>query len=137
MLQVMDDECMVWGRSDGRGLVILTVRAGGVPPEWQDRQRRAREASLDDAVRFVNVATQTIGIYPPERKSAMRDRLASAGAQRVVRLGGRRQARGGWRRTMRCSRCSTSCTGCRTRTPDRALLLLTSPGRLLRPEPAR
>jgi hypothetical protein len=27
-------------------------------------------------------------MYPPERKTAMRDRLASAGAQRVVRLGG-------------------------------------------------
>ena len=36
----------------------------------------------------MNVATQTIGIYPPERKLALRDRLASAGAQRVVRLGG-------------------------------------------------
>jgi hypothetical protein len=43
--------------------------------------------SLDDAVRYVNVATQTIGMYPPKTKTAMRDRLASAGAQRVVRLG--------------------------------------------------
>ena len=24
MLQVMDDECKVWGKTDGRGLVILT-----------------------------------------------------------------------------------------------------------------
>jgi hypothetical protein len=35
----------------------------------------------------VNVATQTIGIYPPERKAMLRDRIASAGGQRVVRLG--------------------------------------------------
>jgi hypothetical protein len=44
-------------------------------------------ASLDDAVRYVNVATQTIGVYPYERKAQLRDRLASAGAQRLCRLG--------------------------------------------------
>ncbi|MCK9563969.1 MAG: hypothetical protein M0R02_14755, partial [Bacteroidales bacterium] len=43
---------------------------------------------LDEAIRHVNVATQTVGVYPPELKRALRDRLASAGAQRVVRLGG-------------------------------------------------
>lgn len=42
--------------------------------------------SLDDAVPFVNVATQTIGMYPYDRKTELRDRLAR-GAQRVVRLG--------------------------------------------------
>jgi len=87
MLQVMDDDCMVWGKPDGRGLVLLTSD----PVEFHPSSKTANVvhvASLDDAVRFVNVATQTIGMYPPERKSAMRDRLASAGAQRVVRLGG-------------------------------------------------
>jgi hypothetical protein len=87
MLQVMDDDCMVWGKPDGRGLVLLTSD----PVEFHPSSKTANVvhvSSLDDAVRFVNVATQTIGMYPPERKSAMRDRLASAGAQRVVRLGG-------------------------------------------------
>jgi hypothetical protein len=87
MLQVMDDDCRIWGKPDGRGLVILTAD----PVEFHPSSKTANVVhvpSLDDAVRFVNVATQTIGMYPPERKAAMRDRLASAGAQRVVRLGG-------------------------------------------------
>jgi hypothetical protein len=43
--------------------------------------------SLEDAVRYVNVATQTIGVYPYDRKAGLRDRLASAGGQRVCRVG--------------------------------------------------
>jgi len=43
--------------------------------------------SLADAVRFANVATQTVGVYPPERKASLRDVLASSGVQRVVSLG--------------------------------------------------
>ena len=42
---------------------------------------------LDDALEHVTVATQTIGIYPPERGAVMRDALASAGMQRLVTLG--------------------------------------------------
>jgi hypothetical protein len=86
MLQLMDDDCKVWGKGDGRGLVILTSE----PVDFHPSNKTANVVhvnSLDDAVRYVNVATQTIGIYPAERKRAMRDRLASAGAQRVVRLG--------------------------------------------------
>ena len=87
MLQLMDDDYKVWGKTDGRGLVILTDE----PVDFHHSNKTANVVhvdSLDDAVRYVNVATQTIGMYPPERKRAMRDRLASAGAQRVVRLGG-------------------------------------------------
>ena len=86
MLQVMDDDCTVWGKPDGRGMVLLTLE----PVEFHPSNKTVNVVhmgSLDDAVRYVNVATQTIGVYPPERKRAMRDRLASAGAQRVVRLG--------------------------------------------------
>jgi len=43
--------------------------------------------SLDQAIRHVNVATQTVGVYPETVKATLRDRLANAGAQRVVRLG--------------------------------------------------
>lgn len=87
MLQLMGDDCKVWGKADGRGLVILTDE----PVDFHPSNKTANVvhvASLDDAIRYVNVATQTIGMYPPERKRVMRDRLASAGAQRVVRLGG-------------------------------------------------
>lgn len=87
MLPLMDDSCKVWGKADGRGLVILTDE----PVDFHPSNKTANVVhvrSLDDAVRYVNVATQTIGMYPSERKKAMRNRLASAGAQRVVRLGG-------------------------------------------------
>jgi len=86
MLQVMDDDCRVWGKCDGRGLVVLTDE----PVDFHPSNKTANVvhvSSLDNAVRYVNVATQTIGMYPPSRKTQLRDRLASAGAQRVVRLG--------------------------------------------------
>jgi Acyl-CoA reductase (LuxC) len=76
----------VWGGFDGRGLVILSDR----PVEFQPSNKTSNVvmvASLEDAARYVNVATQTIGVYPYERKAALRDRVASAGAQRLCRLG--------------------------------------------------
>jgi hypothetical protein len=42
---------------------------------------------LTDALEHVTVATQTIGLYPPERAPELRDALASAGMQRLVALG--------------------------------------------------
>ena len=86
-MQALMDDCKLWGKFDGRGLVVLTEE----PVSFHPSNKTANVVhlkSLDDAVRYVNVATQTIGIYPPERKTMLRDRLASAGAQRVVRLGG-------------------------------------------------
>jgi hypothetical protein len=44
-------------------------------------------SSLEAAAKFMNVATQTVGVDPPERKAQLRDRLVAAGAQRVVPLG--------------------------------------------------
>jgi hypothetical protein len=87
-IQVMEamGDLKVWGAFDGRGLVILSDE----PVEFQPTNKTANVVmvgSLDDAVRFVNVATQTIGVYPYERKARLRDRLASAGAQRLCRLG--------------------------------------------------
>jgi hypothetical protein len=79
-------DAQVWGEPDGRGLVILTDE----PVDFHPSNKTANVvhvASLDEAVRHVNVATQTIGVYPRERRKALRDRLASAGAQRVVELG--------------------------------------------------
>jgi hypothetical protein len=42
---------------------------------------------LAEGVAFANVATQTVGVYPPGRKEALRDSLAAMGVQRVVPLG--------------------------------------------------
>jgi hypothetical protein len=40
-----------------------------------------------DAAAHATVATQTVGVYPAHRKAELRDRLATAGVQRVVKLG--------------------------------------------------
>jgi len=79
-------ELKTWGGFDGRGLVILS----DTPVNFQPSNKTSNVVmvdSLDDAIRYVNVATQTIGIYPYERKAQLRDRLAAAGAQRLCRLG--------------------------------------------------
>ncbi|MFV8054834.1 acyl-CoA reductase [Mycobacterium sp. 48b] len=85
-MQAMDDEVKVFGRFDGRGLVLLSEQ----PVDFHPANKISNVvlvSSLDDAVRYVNVATQTIGVYPFERKTALRDKLASAGGQRVCRVG--------------------------------------------------
>ncbi|WP_428338944.1 acyl-CoA reductase [Mycobacterium sp.] len=86
-LRAMEPMYRVFGDDDGTGLVIRsedpvdflpsskTVNVVGVP-------------TLEDAIGYVNVATQTVSVYPPARKDELRDRLASAGAQRVVKIGG-------------------------------------------------
>jgi hypothetical protein len=85
-LTMLEDDYRVWGRTDGTGVVIRSDE----PVDFHPVNKTAnvvRVDSLDDAVRYVNVATQTVGFYPFERMAAYRDRLASCGAQRVVRLG--------------------------------------------------
>ncbi|MFC5750841.1 acyl-CoA reductase [Actinomadura rugatobispora] len=85
-LMMLDDEFGVWGRTDGKGLVIRSDE----PVDFHPINKTAnvvRVDSLDQAVRHVNVATQTVGFYPFERMPDYRDRLASGGVQRVVRLG--------------------------------------------------
>jgi Acyl-CoA reductase (LuxC) len=84
-LEVMD-EALVWGRPDGRGMVLLTDE----PVPFHPTNKTANVVhlkSLGDAIRHVNVATQTVGVYPEAAKARLRDRLANAGAQRIVRLG--------------------------------------------------
>jgi hypothetical protein len=85
-LMMMDDDYRVWGKPDGKGLVIRSDE----PVDFHPINKTAnlvRVDSLDDAVRHVNVATQTVGFYPFDRMADYRDRLASGGAQRIVHLG--------------------------------------------------
>ena len=86
VMVAMDDEVTMFGKPDGRGLVLLSDR----PVDFHPTNKISNVVlvpSLEDAVRFVNVATQTIGVYPFDRKAVLRDRLASAGGQRVCRVG--------------------------------------------------
>ncbi|MHC5257790.1 acyl-CoA reductase [Streptomyces sp. UC4497] len=85
-LRMLDDEFRVWGRADGSGVVIRSDE----PVDFHPINKVAnvvRVDSLDDALCGVTVATQTVGFHPFHRMADYRDRLASCGAQRVVRLG--------------------------------------------------
>ncbi|MEV2218489.1 acyl-CoA reductase [Nocardia vinacea] len=85
-LIMLDDEFQVWGRTDGKGLVIRSDE----PVDFHPINKTAnvvRVDSLDAAMKYVNVATQTVGFFPFDRMADYRDRLASGGAQRIVRLG--------------------------------------------------
>jgi hypothetical protein len=85
-LKAMDDEFGVWGRPDGAGLVIRSDE----PVDFHPTNKTANVvpvAALKDALKYVGVATQTVGVYPPARQFELRNGLASGGAQRVVRLG--------------------------------------------------
>jgi hypothetical protein len=85
-LMLMDDDYTVFGDLDGKGIVIHSDE----PVDFHPINKTAnvvRVESLDDAVQYVTVATQTVGFYPDTRIADYRDRLASAGAQRVTRLG--------------------------------------------------
>jgi hypothetical protein len=85
-LMMMDDEYGVWGKPDGKGLVIRSEE----PVDFHPINKTAnvvRVDRLDDAVKWINVATQTVGFYPFDRMADYRDRLASGGAQRIVHLG--------------------------------------------------
>ena len=86
MLAMLDDEFRLWGKTDGKGLVIRSDE----PVDFHPINKIAnvvRVDSLDDAVKYINVATQTVGFYPFDRMADYRDRLASGGAQRIVHLG--------------------------------------------------
>jgi len=85
-LMMMDDDYRVWGKPDGRGVVIRSDEPVDFHPIGKTSNAVCVQ-SLDDAVKYVNVATQTVGFYPFNRMSDYRDRLASGGAQRIVRLG--------------------------------------------------
>ena len=85
-LMMMDDDYHVWGSADGRGCVIRSDE----PVDFHPINKTANVVcvpSLDAAVKYINVATQTVGFYPFGRMADYRDRLASGGVQRIVRLG--------------------------------------------------
>ncbi|WP_207843827.1 acyl-CoA reductase [Williamsia soli] len=85
-MRFLEPEYRVWGSFDGRGLVVRS-------PEMVDFHPTNKTvnvipvAAMRDAASLATVATQTVGVYPTHRKAEIRDDLATAGVQRVVRLG--------------------------------------------------
>ncbi|AIT82084.1 long-chain-fatty-acyl-CoA reductase (plasmid) [Novosphingobium pentaromativorans US6-1] len=87
VLRAFDGLYRVWGSYEGRGLVIRSDEPLDIYPDGKI-VNVVRVESLEQAVRYAGFATQTVGIYPAERKTGLRDALAAAGVQRVVTLGG-------------------------------------------------
>jgi hypothetical protein len=86
VLKTLEPIYRVWGDCSGAGLVVRSEDPVDFYPVSKTVNVVTVE-SLEDAVRYTNVATQTVGIYPPQRAAALRDALASMGVQRVVTLG--------------------------------------------------
>ncbi len=86
VLRQLAPDYEVFGADDGSGLVVLSDEPVDFHPAGKT-VNVVRVASLEAALEQVNVATQTIGIYPVSRAAALRDRLASRGMQRLVPLG--------------------------------------------------
>jgi hypothetical protein len=87
VLRYLEPEYRIWGSCDGRGLVIRSDKPVDFHPDGKT-VNVIPVKSLSDAIQYVSSATQTVGVFPRERKTALRNGLASAGAQRVVTLGG-------------------------------------------------
>jgi hypothetical protein len=86
-LSLLEPQVRVWGGFQGEGLVIRSEEPVDFHPDGKI-VNVVPVASLDDAIVRAGVATQTVGIWPPQRKAALRDRLAAQGVQRLVNLGG-------------------------------------------------
>jgi hypothetical protein len=85
-LRGLDDYYRIWGDYEGAGIVIRSDE----PVEFHPDGRVVNVVMVErlaDALPHVNLATQTVGIYPPARKAELRDALGNAGVQRVVDLG--------------------------------------------------
>ena len=93
-LRSMPDYYRVWGDYSGKGLVIRSDEPVEFHPEYRIANV-VRVPDLEEVISEVNVATQTVSIYPPARRIEFRDRLASAGAQRVTDIGGAGWMEGG------------------------------------------
>jgi len=85
-LRDMQPHYRVWGGYEGKGLVIRSEEPVDFHPDGRV-VNVVPVASLADALERANVATQTVGVYPPARKAELRNALAAAGVQRVVELG--------------------------------------------------
>ncbi|MDB6060342.1 MAG: long-chain-fatty-acyl-CoA reductase [Verrucomicrobiaceae bacterium] len=86
MLQNLEPIYRVFGRYDGNGMVVRSDEPVSFSPTGK-LVNVVRVDKLADAVQFITVATQTVGIYPKAERLALRDSLASCGAQRLVEIG--------------------------------------------------
>lgn len=82
----MDEYYRIWGDYRGAGMVIRSEEPVDFHPDGRV-VNVVVVSDLADAIGHVNLATQTVGVYPTTRKAALRNALACAGVQRVVDIG--------------------------------------------------
>lgn len=80
------DAIETWGRPDGSGMVIRSAAPLPIYPIGRT-VNVVPVSDLQDAVRYVDTSTQTVGVYPDARRPVLRDAMCAAGAQRIVALG--------------------------------------------------
>jgi hypothetical protein len=94
VLRTLEPSFRVWGNYDGDGLVVRSDE----PVDFHPIAKTVNVIpvpAIGDVLPHVTVATQTVGVFPHRLKSELRDRLANAGVQRIVPLGGHRKALSG------------------------------------------
>ena len=85
-LKAFEDMYRVWGEYDGKGLVIRSDEPLDIYPDGK-MVNVVRVPNLAAAMRYANIATQTVGVYPVSSRIEIRNALAAVGVQRVVTLG--------------------------------------------------
>jgi len=85
-LKYLEPEYRVWGDFSGRGVVVRSEEPVDFYPDFRV-VNVVRVDDLADAIKWVNVSTQTVGIYPDQRRRQLVDGIANAGAQCVQPLG--------------------------------------------------
>jgi hypothetical protein len=89
-LEFSEDNYRVFGKDIRDGIVIVSQIDDAVDFSGRLANRVANLVpvpTIDAAIGYVNADTQTIGVYPESLKTAIRQRLAYHGAQRIVSLG--------------------------------------------------
>lgn len=86
MLGMLEPLYRVFGQPNGSGMVIRSTEPVAFNPGGK-LVNVVEVPVLADAMQHVTVATQSVGVYPPERIAEVRDALSAAGAQRIVGLG--------------------------------------------------
>lgn len=86
MLAMLEPMYRLFGKADGRGMVIRSEQPVSFNPGGK-LVNVVAVASLEEALQYVTVATQSVGVWPQARIAMLRDGLARAGAQRIVTLG--------------------------------------------------
>jgi hypothetical protein len=86
VLRQFEPAYRIWGDTDGGGMVVRSEEPVTFHPIGKV-VNVIPVANIAEGISFATPATQTVGVWPAARKAEVRDRLCTAGVQRVVTLG--------------------------------------------------